>query len=242
MKHFLHPVNLLFFRPSFPRAVVQIDLKTLAPETNQLARVQECLGRESLGRFTLQVAWTPPACDASGKICASSVAKHFADVDSAIKVELMPTAIKTHQECGLQVPEFSLGEDVEKEFCTGAELVEFMGMVALSCETEEDEYLNSYDFCGERREIGNVKVLHWRGLFTTAQVEAVYDAVREALVKEAHVPWFGFYVHGFPHSPVSFGMRENYFHTDGDNSYAVVLNPKGEYLWYQLAGNNKIPK
>lgn len=226
--------------------MVQIDLKTLQPETQHYARVRECLAREPLGRFDLRITWTPPDDNNDTEsICPSSVAKYFADMnvdENSPPVELMPTQIKTHQEYSLKVPTFSLDEHSETEYCTGSELIEYMGMLALSCDTEEEEYLNSYDFSGSRQEIGNAKVMHWRGFFTVSQIEAVYTSVLNAVKTEAHVPWIGMYVHGFSNCPISFGTRENYFHTDGDNSYTVIINPKGEYLWYQLMGNNKIPK
>lgn len=225
--------------------MVHIDLLTLQPETKHFNRIRECLGRDCLGRFDLQISWTPPK---AADICPSSVAKYFADLalaDQEIKVEVMPTLIKTHQEYGLKVPLLNLNEqnrDDDKEYCSGSELVEYMGMLALSCNTVEEEYLNSYDFCGERVEIGNAKVMHWSGFFTPGQVEAICSAMRRALQVDQNVPWMGMYVQGFSHSPVSFGIRENYFHTDGENCYAVVMNPHGEYLWYQVVRNNKIPK
>ncbi|XP_058839401.1 ribonuclease P protein subunit p40-like [Topomyia yanbarensis] len=241
-----------FARKRNSKYVVQIDLKTLQPETKHYERIRKCLSRETLGRFDLQITWTPPeACnstDSSATICPSSVASYFAEAlagelePTAVKVELMPTVVKVHQEYGLKVPEFSLIEQPGKEYCSAGELIEYMGMLALSCDTEEEEYLNSYDFSGDRVEIGNAKVMHWKGFFTTAHVESVYRALLGALERESHVPWLGMYVHGFSDSPISFGMRENYFHTDGDNSFAVVVNPKEEYLWYQLVGNNKLPK
>lgn len=181
-------------------------------------------------------------------ICPSSVAKYFAELglsDREVKVEVMPTLVKAHQEYGLKVPVLNLkGQDGndDKEYCSGAELVEYMGMLALSCNTTEEEYLNTYDFCGERKEIGNAKVMHWSGFFTPEQVETLYSFMRQAFEVEKNVPWMGIYVQGFSHSPVSFGMRENYFHTDGENCYTIAMNPNKEYLWYQVVRNNKIPK
>ncbi|XP_055615468.1 ribonuclease P protein subunit p40-like isoform X2 [Toxorhynchites rutilus septentrionalis] len=236
-----------FGRKRNSKYVISIDLKTLQPETRQYARVRECLIRETLGRFDLAITWTPPSAnDGTSKICPSSVAKYFADLklgeQNSPLVELVPTKVKTHTEYSLKVPTFSLDEQSDTEYCTGSELVEYMGMLALSCDTEGEEYLNSYDFSGSRVEIGNAKVMHWKGFFTAGQVEAIYTSVLNALKTEPHVPWIGMYVHGFPNCPISFGMRENYFHTDGDNSCTIIVNPKGEYLWYQLMGNNKIPK
>ncbi|XP_055533844.1 ribonuclease P protein subunit p40-like isoform X2 [Wyeomyia smithii] len=224
--------------------VVQINLKTLRTDTKHYNRIRECLGRESLGRFSLQITWTPPNSD---NICPSSVAKHFADLGtqddySDVTVELMPTLVKTHLEYGLKIPSFSLNENMDQELCSTGELIEYMGMLALSCDTEGDEYLNSYDFCGQRVEVGNAKVLHWKGFFTTAHVRSIFRQIIATLLAESHVPWMGMYVHGFSHSPISFGMREHYFHTNGDNSYTIVVNPKGEYLWYQLVDNSKLPK
>ncbi|XP_055608071.1 ribonuclease P protein subunit p40-like isoform X2 [Uranotaenia lowii] len=231
-----------FARKRRSKYVVQIDLKALQPETKEYSRIVDRLGADDLGRFDFRITWTPPESnEGSSSICPSSVAKYFAS-EAEVQVELMPTAVKVHQECSLQVPEFSLRQDEGKEYCSGDELIEYMGMLALSCDTDQEEYLNSYDFCGERIETGTAKVIHWKGFFTTVQVESVYQAVCRALENEKSAFWIGLYVHGFSDSPISFGMRENYFHTDGENSYAVVINPNGEYLWYQVVGNNKKPK
>ncbi|XP_053694527.1 ribonuclease P protein subunit p40-like isoform X2 [Sabethes cyaneus] len=233
-----------FARKRNSKYVVQLNLKTLRTDTKHYTRIRECLSRDTLGRFNLQITWTPPD---SSDICPSSVAKYFTDLAtqedySELTVELMPTLVKSQTEYGLKVPVFDLSDQSNQELCSIGELIEYMGMIVLSCSTEEEEYLNSYDFCGQRVEVGNAKIVHWKGFFTAAHVRTVFKKIISALSSESHVPWMGIYVHGFSHNPVSFGMRENYFHTIGDNSYSIVVNPKGEYLWYQLISNNKLPK
>lgn len=94
-------------------------------------------------------------------------------------VKLAPTEMKQHQEYNLRMP--LLGQDVEATqlykaesiefFASPHELVEYIGMVSLSCALDQQEYVNSYVSHGKSVEIGIAKVVQWRGFFATSIVE-----------------------------------------------------------------------
>lgn len=93
-------------------------------------------------------------------------------------MKLVPTEMIQHQEYSLHMP--LLGQDVEamqfikaesiEFFASPHELVEYIGMVSLSCTLEHQEYLSSYVSQGKSVEIGSAKVIQWRGFFDTSIV------------------------------------------------------------------------
>lgn len=56
------------------------------------------------------------------------------------------------------------------------------------------------------------------------------------------IPWISLYVHGEPHSTVSFGGVEHSFTTNGDNSYAIIVSPIDKCLYYEFLSSNKALK
>lgn len=56
------------------------------------------------------------------------------------------------------------------------------------------------------------------------------------------IPWVSLYVQGFADSPVSWGLKEHQFYTNGDNNYVLFLQPKGSYLACSYISSNKRPK
>lgn len=57
-----------------------------------------------------------------------------------------------------------------------------------------------------------------------------------------HLPWVSLYCSGFPHAPITFGIKEHCYGTNGDNSYVIVLSPDLQCLSYQILGSNKMVK
>jgi len=49
-------------------------------------------------------------------------------------------------------------------------------------------------------------------------------------------------VQGFADSPVSWGLKEHQFYTNGDNNYVLFLHPSGSYLTCSYISSNKRPK
>lgn len=154
--------------------------KELRIGTKYYERVKKALSHELLPSFTMGFTWEPPV----STVCPSSVAKYL--TEKGYTVKLAPTEMKQHQEYSLRMP--LLGQDVEamqlikaetiEFFASPHELVEYIGMVSLSCTLDQQEYVNSYVSQGKSMEIGSAKVVQWRGFFTTSIVERLLAVLK----------------------------------------------------------------
>lgn len=147
--------------------VIQIDLKdpALQPGKSLHTRIKNSLSGDVLPKFNISFTWTPP--DAT--ICPSSLAKYFSD--SGHKIELIETKFKWHQEYSLKIP--IVETDSEPH-----EIVEYIGMLSLSCNLDADKYLNSYQQFDETVEIGSARILQWKGMFTGKQIRNLLSELR----------------------------------------------------------------
>lgn len=209
---------------------------------------------------SLRICWTPP----DPSICKSSIAKYFAD--RQYEVELVETQHKLHQEYSLNMPligENKFQQNVDELFASPHELVEYVGMLSLSCNLERDEYLNSCKYDGNSMNIGSAKVIQWNGMFDCLSIIQLLDELkyvywfsffqpkiynsfyyfcRKYVSGKTTIPWVALYCHGFPHAALSFGMREHSFGSNGDNSYVILLSPDMKCLWYEFLSSNKAVK
>lgn len=147
-------------------------------------RVYTALSHDILPRFSVRFAWTPPS-PSSGKepICTSSLAKYFADLGYDIK--LVRTVWKVETQYGLrmplfgpQTPEPAFVDGAEKFYATEHELIEYMGMLALSCDMAPNEYLSSWKFTGHTMEVGSAVVVRLKGMFTSDFMKTLFKQLR----------------------------------------------------------------
>lgn len=165
---------------------IEIDLKSneLATTTKFYGRLQTALSNESLSTFTLNVTWEPPKeRDEHKRICPSSVAKYFADLGYDVK--LIQTDCKTSIEYGLKVPLLGPESDELVEvngngdlYATPHELAEYAGMLALGCNLETSEYLNTWSFSGHSMEVGNALVIRLKGLFSCDLIKMLFKKLQ----------------------------------------------------------------
>lgn len=156
--------------------------KELATTTKFYERVRTALSNEILPKFSLRLVWKPPQ-NTTNPICPSSIAKYFSDLD--YEVNLVQTDCKLHQEYGLQMPLLGPNTDdlIEidgnsKFYASEHELVEYVGMLALSCNFESSEFLNSWKFTGHCIEVGNALVIRLRGMFTSEFVKILFRKIK----------------------------------------------------------------
>ncbi|XP_031627936.1 ribonuclease P protein subunit p40 isoform X2 [Contarinia nasturtii] len=232
------------------RYTIEINLKSsdIATTTKYYARLQTALSNESLGTFKMRFTWEPPReKDEKRAICPSSIAKYFTDL--GYDVQLNQTECKTSVEYGLKVP--ILGSETDelvdlngqsKFYASPDELVEYAGMLALSCNLESSEYLNTWSFTGHTVAVGNAFVVRLKGLFTCNLVKMLFKKLRAYVNENVEIPWISLYVHGDPHSPVSFGGAEHSFTTTGDNSYVLFVSSNSKCLYYEFLSSNKALK
>lgn len=137
----------------------------------------------------MRFLWVPPPAsksDANKEICSSSIAKYFNDL--GYEVILNQTDCKMHIEYALNVPRLGPETDdpVEVEgisnfFATPHELVEYTGLVALSCTMEQSEtakYLNSWSFSGHTMEVGCALVIRLKGMFSSELIKALWKKLK----------------------------------------------------------------
>lgn len=163
-------------------SVVSIDLKSkdLVSTSKYYARVQNSLSNEYLPKFSMRFMWIPPK---NAKICPSSVAKYLHD--RGYEVKQVQTECKMKFEYGLKVP--LLGPDADEPvevegksafYATPQELVEYAGMVALSCDMESSEYLNSYTFTGHSVDVGSALTVKLKGMFSCDLIRMLFKNLR----------------------------------------------------------------
>lgn len=97
----------------------------------------------------------------------------------------MQTSCKVHTQYGLQMPllgpqtmEPTELEGVERFYATEDELVEYIGMLALSCDLESSEYLSSWKFSGHSTEVGSAVVIRLKGMFTSNFVKVLFKRMK----------------------------------------------------------------
>lgn len=124
--------------------------------------------------------WSPPKNN-DFPICPSSVAKYVSDL--GYEVDLGQTKNKLKTEYGLQVP--LLGSQQQNPckidgksnyYATEDELVEYCGMLSLSCNLESQEFLNSWHLDCHKMEVGYAITCRLEGMFTS---ETIVDLLKE---------------------------------------------------------------
>lgn len=171
---------------SISNAVIQIDLKSkeLETTTKYHGRLQTALSNETLSKFTMRIMWDPPKeKDENKQICPSSVAKYFSDL--SYNVDLNQTDCKTGLEYGLQMPKLGPESDdlvdingQSNFYASPHELVEYAGVLALSCNLEPTEYLNTWSFKGHTVEVGSALTLQLKGLFSCNLIKTLFRKLR----------------------------------------------------------------
>ncbi|KDR22204.1 ribonuclease P protein subunit p40-like [Zootermopsis nevadensis] len=229
-----------FFSRSKPnRYVVQVDLKEqyFTPGKKYYNRVQHCLKENLQLKLNLLVAWDPP----EEKICPSSVAAYFSS--RGHKVLLCQPRFSRQVSYNVKVPEFFLGDNGDDD--DALELIEWLGAFSIGADLDSgapDNFVNTYQCPLETNDVGAAAHLQWTGYFTYSQIHRLFDRLRQYVLQRTSIPWISLYVQGFADSPVSWGLKEHQFYTNGDNNYVLFLHPTGNYLACSYISPNKRPK
>lgn len=167
-------------------SAIEVNLKSqdVATTSKHHGKLQTALRNESLGSFTMRLVWDPPKeKDAKNAICPSSIAKYFSDLGYELK--LQQTECKIGIEYGLKVPRLGPETDELIEvngqsnfYATPHELVEYAGMLSISCNLDSSEYLSTWSFSGHTVEVGNALVIRLKGLFTCNLVKMLFKKLR----------------------------------------------------------------
>ncbi|RZC41608.1 Ribonuc P 40 domain containing protein [Asbolus verrucosus] len=197
---------------SWQVVTVDLKLKHFKPGKPNYERTKKCL--EQLEQNFI-VTWEPP----NETVCPSSVAKYFHD--RGYETKLCEIKHTTHTLYTVKIP--SIEEDNHYD------IVEWLGIVALEADlinNGPDCYLSTYETPEPNQEVGQVKFLQWRGLFTANQVVRLYQQLR----KLDNPSWLAMYVQGFSDSPIAWKGEEHHFYANGDNGYVFLLNNDGSLI------------
>lgn len=165
---------------SFAAIVIDLKGKDLVTTSKYYARIQNALSNDLLPKFSMRFLWNPPK---NSKICTSSVAKYFNDL--GYEVNLNQTDCKLNIEYGLKAPLLGPESDDPIEidgksafYATPNELVEYAGLVALSCDLEGSEYLNSYSFTGHSVDVGSALTVKLKGMFSCDLIRMLFKNLK----------------------------------------------------------------
>ncbi|XP_034952377.1 ribonuclease P protein subunit p40-like [Chelonus insularis] len=223
----------VFDRKLSTRYLVTIDLKeeTFTPGKKKYERVKKCLTENLHQKFNVIFAWEPP----DEKLCPSSIAAWFHN--RTYKVFLCKENFIKRVSTSLSIPLIENNYDTNK-------FIEWIGVFSIDGDTEsgnEDNFLNKYTCPLPKRSVGQVLYVEYTGFFTRLRAAKVFNIVRDFIKSgSTPAPWGSLHIHGFADSPVSWGLKEHTFYTDGDNSYTIIFQPNGEYIIQKsLSSNNK---
>jgi len=170
--------------------VIKIDLKLFLDninnkKTNYLKqRIINGFNKNIIEKFNFIINWVPPPQSTTETIiCPSSIGKYFNDLNYL--VELKTIGRQTIQHYDVDVPELLINlEKTTNYYCTPHELIEFAGLLALNCYTNNndntDNYLNSLKIIGKTKNVSNLRVLKWTGLFSCEDIQALFKQLRYA--------------------------------------------------------------
>lgn len=229
--------------------VIQINLKNpdLSPTTKYYERIKHCLSHELLSSvnngasITMQLFWTPPE---NSEICPSSIAKYFHNLGRT--VELKQPQLNIHHETSLRFPKL-LQNNNEQFKINDIELfhdfVEYLGMALLSCDTNPDKYISSFEIISESCEINeeSAKIIHSKGFQTVDLIWQLIQVIRDIL-KTSNKIWIALCINGNRVTPVNFFNVDHNFSTNGDNDYIIVFYPNNKYILYKNVSSNKVVK
>lgn len=80
------------------------------------------------------------------------------------------------------IGENKFAENVDKLYATPHELVEYVGMLSLSCGLDGDEYLNSYNCDGDAMSVGSANIIQWNGMFDCHSITQLLDELKYMLI------------------------------------------------------------
>lgn len=161
-----------------------MNSEQLKSTTKYYAQLKNALSNEALPTFTMRFLWEPPQHrDQNDMVCSSSMAKYFANI--GYKVELIQTDMKMSIKYGLKTPKLApecddlLEVDGESRlYATPHELIEYAGMLALSCNLEPEEYLSTWKFSGHSTEVGSALVILLKGMFSSNIIKMLFKTLR----------------------------------------------------------------
>lgn len=108
-------------------------------------------------------------------ICPSSIAKYF---DTNYDVKVCFPKYQAELRYALKTPHFNL-ENCDRNDCL--EYMEWLGMVALNADLESgspSDFITTYEVPEPNTISGQVRLLTWKGLFSSKKIELFFNRLR----------------------------------------------------------------
>lgn len=152
-------------------------------------RLNTIFAGDLLPKWDFWCTWTPSAAE----ICPSSLAKYFTDHNYAVERCELRHYVKCEQNLNIpKIMKFSSDngkskksslEDGRMKTALVKDLMEFIGMVTLSCNfVDEEGYLSSYDMLSDSEIVGRAHVGIWKRMFSTKQIVDLVTQLRLVMI------------------------------------------------------------
>ncbi|XP_012230065.1 ribonuclease P protein subunit p40-like isoform X1 [Linepithema humile] len=222
-----------FASKSRTRYVVVIDLndENFIPGNKNFERVRIALKKRLSQNFNVIVSWHPSQYN----VCPSSIAAWFEKLDYT--VDLASQRFSQRTEYSLMIPTLQDECNIDKFF-------EWLGIFSTDCKLSngETDDANPYKCPSPSIQVGQVQYLKYTGFFTSRKMQEIYNVLKDYILSRNTVSWISLDVQGFADSPISWGLREHTFFTDGDNSYTIIFQPNDESIIRQSSSSNNRPR
>ncbi|XP_035901056.1 ribonuclease P protein subunit p40-like [Anopheles stephensi] len=205
--------------PKGDKSVIKIDLKSANAKTQI---------KNTTLAVDLTLRWIPPGNEYSnGKVSACSIAKYLRE-HCQLLVENVPAGCRKIVRTDEPVPRMNsanlFAEDRRQTLGTHDELLEYIGMIALDCQTKPTEYLSSYRLDDADRDTETMSIFHGHGMITTDEIERLILRVTTLLSESMTIPWVGLHVQGFSNLPLSSAIRGDCgIYSNYDRGYTMII-------------------
>lgn len=224
------------------RYVVKVNLKDFVPGKPFYNKVVNAF-REVPLKFNFWITWLPDDAD----VCPSSIAKYFSDEGYDIVGQQIYFNSNTMNDIAVPLLDDGSSQEMETEGDNIEIPIEpenilewigchLLGIVLNSEGTSVCDLLNPKP----NRTLQNISSIHATGFFVPSHIRQLIEELRLLLEDslEETTPWVSLTVYGHVDSPVTWGVTENTFYTNGDNFYTLIITRK--QLWcYKVSGSRR---
>lgn len=134
--------------------------------------LQQGLKHESLAKKSIYFTWQAPS---GTTVCPSSIASYFT-TDVGYNVKLCKSKVVKTTMYGLRFPEIPTNLNSIESTDLLSTVAEYIGMVTLGCNLEENEAVTSYQHPENVIDIGKGQIINCRGFFNS---ELVFNLIQQ---------------------------------------------------------------
>ncbi|XP_068234724.1 ribonuclease P protein subunit p40-like isoform X1 [Palaemon carinicauda] len=220
------------------RYIVKVNLKNnFIPGRPYYKKVMDAFS-EVLLKFNFWISWIPNDSD----VCPSSVAKYFSDRGYVVYRQEVQIRNSTLNDLDVPLIQIEINEGGDEKLEIEPEvLLEWIGCTSLgiklgTCGTSYSDLANPKT----TRRIESIETFQCNGFFLPSYIHLLVKELRLILeeTEEESLPWVSITVYGHVDSPISWGLTENFYYTNGDNFYTLIIM-RTSLLIYKTSGPRK---